>query len=133
MQRIIEYAALSTLMDQFGFDSPHESPITQKLKSIRPSGLTAMRDALMQAMLAFQKINIELKSIGLAEDYQFVHIVLTDGDDNSSKIEMQKILLILGLLNKQVIGDIKTYLIGVDIEKGSQASRELGALAELGG
>ena len=69
-----------------------------------------------------------------SDDTHFVHIVITDGMDNSSSISVEKLselMLILGL--KIPARCLKNYFIGVDLEDDEKAKNELELISAFGG
>jgi len=68
------------------------------------------------------------------EVWNFVHIVLTDGEDNASKVKIDEacgLMALIGLTVNQ--STIKTWFIGVDVNNNAQAVKDLTELSEIGG
>ena len=60
-----------------------------RLNAIEPSGGTAMRDSLLAGTGLVLKLNQALMQLGEAEHWNFVHIIITDGQDTSSKASLE--------------------------------------------
>lgn len=64
-------------------------------------------------ILELNKILAELET---HDDWHFVHIVLTDGEDNASKCKLEEALFVMALIGKTIDASrIKTHFIGVNI------------------
>jgi hypothetical protein len=103
-----------------GFEFANQSNLYSKLKKIKPEGSTAMRDAIMKATSVMLDLYRVISSLGGGDVWNFVHIVLTDGDDNASKTSLDDacaVMYSIGLTLK--VSTLKTYLIGVDLSNNS--------------
>jgi len=73
-----------------------------------------------------------LQKLGTASHWNFVHVVLTDGDDCSSKTSLEDCLKIMYVIGQLIsVSTLKIIFIGVNAPQ--QASREMQALAQVGG
>jgi hypothetical protein len=68
-----------------GFQSAEKTTIPTVLKRISPDGGTAMRDSLIEGCKLMLKLNQVLKEMDSDSHWNFVHVILTDGADCSSK------------------------------------------------
>ena len=59
-----------------------ETTIPSILPHINPSGGTAFRDALIQGCVLMLQLNDLLQKTGVAQGWNFAHVILTDGVDN---------------------------------------------------
>jgi hypothetical protein len=70
-------------MQEVGFEDASETSVPAILAQIHPKGGTAMRDSLINGCSLLIKLyEILMKtSSDIANNYNFVHVVLTDGID----------------------------------------------------
>lgn len=93
-----------------------------------------MRDSIATGLKTMLRLVGVLEELGKGNNWQFVHIVLTDGQDTGSEVSLEdlgKLMLIIG--KKIPVRMLKTYFIGVDIGDDKKAFAELAALRLLGG
>lgn len=122
------------IMQQLGFEYADECTLPLKLRNIKPNGSTSMRDAVMTGIKLILDLNNVLAKLGTNNVWNFVHIVLTDGEDNASKSTLNDSLNVMSLIKQKInVNALKTYFIGVDIKQNATASRELKSLAHNGG
>lgn len=69
-----------------GYEPANTSSLPAKLRN----GLTAMRDAVVQGTSLMLDLFKVINDQRMAENWNFVHVILTDGSDNSSKVNMQQ-------------------------------------------
>ena len=94
LKAIIEAAEL-------GFVPAKECILPQKMQNHSCDGATKLRDSIAVGIKLMLNLNKSFREAGLSSkgNYNFLHIVLTDGSDNSSKTKMEDlaaIFLILG-------------------------------------
>jgi hypothetical protein len=71
------------------------------------------------------------KKCGVADEYNFVHVILTDGEDNGSKTDFEELagaFLGIGLMIKKE--QLKNIFIGVGLD--AKAEKELKILTKIG-
>jgi len=93
-----------------------------------------MLDSVASGIGLILELNEALESIDMNETWNFVHIVLTDGDDNKSKLKIEEacnLMALVGLTIKTSV--IKTYFIGVDVTSSQKAISDMVALTATGG
>ena len=97
----------------------------------RCGGSTALRDSVFYGIIKLINTKVVMSKITDQIDHKFIHIVITDGEDTSSKItlnELSGLFLRMGL----ELGDLcKTFFVGISL--GNQELRQLQQLAILGG
>lgn len=123
-----------TVLDKLGFNHPRSTPIVKALTQTSPSSSTAFYDSVITGIQLILELNAFLGKLDLNETWNFVHIVLTDGEDTSSKTSLEsamKLMLAVGLTLKT--STIKTYFIGIDVEQNFKATRDIAALTLAGG
>ena len=123
-----------TVLDKLGFNHPRSTPIVKALTQTSPSSSTAFYDSVITGIQLILELNAFLGKLDLNETWNFVHIVLTDGEDTSSKTSLEsamKLMLAVGLTLKT--STIKTYFIGIDVEQNVKATRDIAALTLAGG
>lgn len=100
-----------------GYESADTSSLPAQLRQINPKGSTAMRDAVVQGTLLMLDLFKVINDQRLAENWEFVHVILTDGGDNCSKVTMQETQAVLKLIHDQLKGlNLKIIFIGVDVD-----------------
>ena len=81
------------VVEQAGFcaaTNNNRLAVIKRLLQIQPKGLTALRDAVILGVVHMLKVKQMLIELELLK-HKFIHIVLTDGDDTSSKNSTQDI------------------------------------------
>ena len=102
-----------------------------KLERIRCGNQTALRDAI--ALGINRMVNLKKHLTRLNKfNHNFIHIVLTDGEDNASKMEKHEFLALQHVLDRENFHKIcKTIFIGVELSNA--AEKELKLYSILGG
>jgi len=122
------------LLEELGFEFAGNSTLVPKLRSISPKGDTAMRDAVMTGIKIMLDLYNVLARLGTSQVWNYVHIVLTDGEDNSSKSSLHESLNVMNLISQKIhVHALKTYFIGVNVNSNNRALNDLQALANAGG
>ena len=78
-----------------GFQKATQSTAPKTLRKFNPVGGTAMRDAIAEGVCKLIALHNLFEQGEIYGSHNYVHIVLTDGDDNSSKLssfQLQNIL-----------------------------------------
>jgi Mg-chelatase subunit ChlD len=120
------------LLSSLGFEPASSSSLSSRLNSLSPSGGTALRDAVKSGLGMILKLNETLSSLGQADQFCFVHIVITDGDDTSSSTSLEELALIFYSLNQVVPLDrCSTAFVGVELNR--TAAEQLLVLKMFGG
>lgn len=103
-----------------GYEPATTSSLPARLRSIKPYGSTAMRDAVAQGTSLMLDLFKVLNDQRMAQNWTFVHVILTDGSDNSSKVNMEQTKAILKLIHQQLAGlNLKIIFIGVGVDHGT--------------
>jgi len=117
-----------------GFQTVGHNNLLAKLCSIVPNGRTAMRDSLLAGISMILKLNQCLQQLGLAENWNFVHILITDGQDTASKASLQEAAGAMLAVGQRIpVSRCKTLIIGIDLGEDRKATAELLALRQFGG
>jgi uncharacterized protein YegL len=88
-----------------------------------------MRDAIALGIGKMLALHLVFANEGLIGDFKFVHVVLTDGEDNRSDISLNDLNGKLSHLSSKLPpGFLKNIFIGVGVE--GQTKSELQGLAE---
>ena len=120
------------MLSQLGYQIASKSNIPQLLKNINPTGGTHFRDSLIGGCGLLLQLSEVLEKTNTSEMWNFVHVVLTDGEDNGSKNSLAETLGIMKAIgNKVRVKSLKTIIIGVGVS--SQTEKELKAIAHVGG
>ena len=103
----------------------------RKLQNVRCGNQTALRDAVALGIKQMLDLKQHLTRLD-AFDHNFIHIVLTDGEDNKSQVTKNEFLALQYVLDRENFHQIcKTIFIGVELN--SQAERDLREYSILGG
>jgi len=62
------------------------------------NGSTALYDAINTGMQLMLKLYATLHKLDRADEYQFINIILTDGDENASKTTMEELVAKMALI-----------------------------------
>lgn len=120
--------------NQSGFEIATQSNIVNNLKSISPSGSTSLRDAILEGCTLLLSINSVLATQNLSDNFNFLHIVITDGDDCSSKASLEETCAVMYLINQTIpVHMLKTWFLGIGLSSNSNAAKEMMALCLTGG
>jgi Mg-chelatase subunit ChlD len=114
--------ALALIASQLhGFQQATQSTIVRTLRNYNPDGQTAMRDAVMigcARMLKLQELFVRLEVFGI---WQFVHVVLTDGEDTASELEPLQLQRNLEDVSSKIPKQLlKQYFIGVGLDNSTR-------------
>eukprot|EP00484_Ammonia_sp_Unknown_P014148 CAMPEP_0197079272 /NCGR_PEP_ID=MMETSP1384-20130603/213541_1 /TAXON_ID=29189 /ORGANISM="Ammonia sp." /LENGTH=496 /DNA_ID=CAMNT_0042518147 /DNA_START=48 /DNA_END=1538 /DNA_ORIENTATION=+ len=101
------------------------------LKAIRPSGQTALRDAICLGVAKMLTLKLALHKLGVV-GHQFIHIVLTDGADNRSSSTLADVRDLYQKIGDE-LGDrfFKTFFIGIGL--GLTEKQQLQSIADVAG
>jgi len=122
------------VLEGLGFESAPASGLGSKILTLQPDGGTSMRDSLIQGIQMMLQLHQILAQCGIAGHWNFVHVVITDGDDTSSHSSLQEAAAIMELIGRTIPARmLKTWFIGVDIENSYKAIQEIGTLVSRGG
>ncbi|CAD8201834.1 unnamed protein product [Paramecium octaurelia] len=121
-------------MALLGFESAPKSRLNNILPRISCSGATAFRDAVVKGnQLMLQLFALFCKK-GAHDKFKFVHVVLTDGEDNKSQISLQDFLKYQVHLKNELPEDIlQTFYIGVNVESNQTVQQEMRAILQCSG
>lgn len=125
-------AATGLLMAELGYEPVEKNTIMPKLNNLSPSGGTALRDSVAFGVSLILKLNQALSELGTSEIWNFVHIVITDGDDTSSKTKPEELAALFYLVN-QTIPTSRCSTSYVGIELSQKAAAELTVISMFGG
>ena len=121
------------VFQEIGFEPATTSRLPAILHNIRPSGNTSMRDAVLQSALLLIELGKLMQKIGTHDIWNIVNIVLTDGDDTSSKNHIDETCeAMLSIGAHLPIKNLKTFFIGVDLQPNSKAAIEIAAMVISG-
>ena len=73
-----------------------------------------------------------LQKTGAASNWNFAHVILTDGEDQHSKANLETTLQVMAIIGQKLnVKVLKIIIIGVGVE--GKAELELKLLAKAGG
>ncbi|CAD8091742.1 unnamed protein product [Paramecium primaurelia] len=121
-------------MAMLGFEQAPKSRLNNLLPRISCTGATAFRDAVMKGnQLMLQLFALFCKK-GAHDKFKFVHVVLTDGEDNKSQVSLQDFLKYQAYLRQELPEDtLQTFYIGVNVENNQTVQREMQAILQCSG
>ena len=121
------------LLVSLGFNTVENTTLLSSLSKIQPSGNTAMRDSLLMGISLILKLNTALAQLGMHENWHFLHILITDGEDTSSKATLAQTIDGAWQVGQNIPRDrCRTVVIGIDLQRKSAAERQLAAIGESG-
>ncbi len=90
-----------------------------------------MRDSIVQGTSLMLDLFKVINDQGLAQSWNFVHVILTDGSDNASKVNLEQTKAVLKLIHDQLRGlNLKIIFIGVGVDYStSNILKQLAAAA----
>lgn len=119
---------------KIGFEPSPSSRLPSILRNIKPSGPTSMRDAVLESALLLIELGKMMEKMGTNGIWNVVNIVLTDGDDTSSKASLRDTCSALSTIGVHIpVQVLKTFYIGVGLESNSRASREISEMVRSQG
>ena len=105
-----------------GYEPANTTLLPAKLRAISPNGYTAMRDSVVQGTALMLDLSKVINDQRLAQSWNFVHVILTDGGDTSSKASMNETLNVLRLIHQTLQGlNLKIIFIGVGVDSGTSS------------
>ena len=114
------------ILSELGFEPATLSQIPKKITEISPIGSTAMRDAVIEGITLLLQLNTILIQLGTGNVWNFVHIVITDGDDTCSKTSVEQTCELLKLINCTIPEQmLKTWFIGIDLNQHGVAAQNM--------
>lgn len=123
---------LSGVLSGLGYEPVSKSSIRTLLSQISPSGGTALLDSVGLGLNLILKLNQLFNQLNSSDAWNFVHIVITDGVDNSSRIKLENLAALFNLIGRSIPKErCLTVFIGVELD--SDALVKLALLKTLGG
>ena len=101
------------VLEQLGFEGAEDTSIPQILQKIYPKGGTALRDSLINGCMMIIKLYELLQKTGTASNWNFAHVILTDGEDQHSKADLETTVQIMAIIGKQ----LNVKVLKIDIEQ----------------
>ena len=115
-----------------GFESAANSTLISKMRRIQPNGGTALRDSVIQGTSMMLQLYEILAKCEIAHVWNFVHVVLTDGEDTSSKESVSQTCELMRRISQVIpVQALKTWFIGIDLASGGAS--EIKTLVQSGG
>ncbi|CAD8097438.1 unnamed protein product [Paramecium primaurelia] len=125
---------LAAVLGLLGFEPAGQSRLNSLLPGVTCDGATAFRDAVIKGnQLMLQLFALFCKE-GINQKFKFVHVVLTDGEDNKSQISLQEFLRYQQYLEQELPQNIlQTFYIGVNVENNTTVQKEMQAILRCSG
>lgn len=123
---------LSGILSGLGYESVSKSSIQSRLSQISPNGGTALNDSVGIGLNLILKLNQLFIQLNASDTWNFVHIVITDGIDNSSKTPLDNLATSFAIIGRTIPKErCLTVFIGVELDP--EALVKLSLLKALGG
>ena len=120
------------ILNDLGFESASTTRIPKLLEKVKFMSGTAVRDAIIQSILLILNLNNQLMQSGGARNWNFLNIVISDGDDNSSKSSKSELTSLLNKMRSSIPSECcKNILVGVGLNRS--AKRDYQQYADAGG
>ena len=94
--------ATAMLLGALGFEPAPRSTIPARLSHLSPSGGTSLRDSVKAGLSMILQLNSALEQLGSMEVWNFVHIVITDGEDLGSQTSVEALALLFLMINQAI-------------------------------
>jgi uncharacterized protein YegL len=133
-EALLRVGVTYAIFKEIGFEPAPSSRLPALLRNIKPTGSTSMRDAVLESALLLIELGKIMQKIGTSNIWNVVNIVLTDGDDTSSKSPLDdtcRAMLSIGSVIP--VKNLKTFYIGVGLAPNSNAAKEIAAMVICGG
>ena len=86
------------------------------MRRINPTNGTSMRDSLVKGCQLMLKLYKVLQGTGHSDNWNFVHVILTDGLDNNSDNSLEDAAMMMALIGKAIpVKALKIIFIGVGV------------------
>lgn len=124
----------ASAFQRLNFYPNSQSNMLSQLRATKPSGKTSLYDAVLVGMKRLLELHRLLTALQTSSIWNFVHIIVTDGEDTSSQQKLKDLLALMGIIGMTLQKTVlKTWFIGVDVESNKQALNDLMALSAIGG
>lgn len=124
----------SAVLSATGFAPVSHSDLMYKLDCISPSGQTAMRDSMKVGIAMILQLNQMLGRLGAGQVWNFLHIVITDGQDTQSSTSLQDLCGLMMAVGMTIpVSRCRTVIIGIDLDADANGRAQLMAINQLGG
>lgn len=119
--------------ERLNFFPNKQSNLLANLKATRPSASTSLYDAVFVGIKRLLELYSLLSKLQTNSIWNFVHIIVTDGEDTSSKTQMKDLLgmlMFIGMTLQKAV--LKTWFIGC-LDSNKKAEQDLKMLSAVGG
>ena len=131
---VIKAGLSAATFENLNFFPNSESNLLAQLRATIPNGTTSLYDAIFVGIKRLLELYAILTKFQTSSIWNFVHIIVTDGEDTNSKNELKELLgmmMFIGVTLQKAI--LKTWFIGVDIDSNKQAQKDIMVLSAVGG
>ena len=116
MEKEVQGLLSALILQELGFEDAEDTSVSSILSNIYPQGGTAMRDSLIAGCQLMIKLYEMLQKTGTASNWNFAHVILTDGEDQHSKANLETTIQILALIGQKLnVKVLKIIIIGVGV------------------
>ena len=134
LETMLKAGLSATAFQRLNFYPHGQSNLLAQLKATAPSGMTCLYDAVFVGIKRLLELYNLLSKLETSAIWNFVHVIVTDGSDTSSKNDIKELLgmmMFIGMTLQKAI--LKTWFIGVDIDSDKKAKNDIMALSAAGG
>ncbi|CAD8203695.1 unnamed protein product [Paramecium octaurelia] len=125
---------LAIVLGLLGFEPAGKSRLNQLLPRVTCEGCTAFRDAVIKGNQLMLQLFALFCEKGMHEKFKFVHVILTDGEDNKSQTSLSEFLEYQKLIQQKLPPNIlQTFYIGVNVENNNTVKQEMSAILKCSG
>ena len=120
------------ILKRLGFEDCNNTRLFTKLNDLNPKGGTALRDSIIVGLKIVYKVCEDLSNNSSSDEYNIIHIVITDGKDTNSKTSETEFDSFLKAWSQKFENTLcQTVLVGIALNPNT--SRELSRLCLFGG
>ena len=122
----------SEIFKSYGFEESVETKMFKQLQNLTPEGGTALRDSIIKGLQIILKIHEELEESSCTGEYNIIHIVITDGNDENSSISERDMYSVLQGWNQNFGNSVcQTVLVGISLNENTKT--DLDSISYFGG
>jgi len=129
-ERLLREGISLSVFSELGFEFASKTNIVHKMSQITPSGGTAFRTASIESTNLLLQLAVVIRRLGGYSNWNYVNIILTDGEDTSSTHTEYELTQIFSTIAGSQI-PFKIWIIGVGIS--NEYAINLGRIASYGG
>lgn len=123
---------LGSFLSKYGFEPISKTSVLNRLSQVQPNGDTALLDSTKAGIQVILKLNEVFNDLGASGNWNFVHIVITDGVDNASNTSLEELAMLFAIVGRGIPKE-KCLTVFIGVELNAEAAIQLALLTSLGG